>query len=163
MDNLIYYFLGVFTTILGIILKNINIGNLLTDPYILEVYIFNPSHSGAPIGFGVKNNTQYRLKTDITITPIINKCRYFTEKYYEVINPDGEYAVVSKKLEYKYISHINEKYKLNAESYQGNKQPLKFELIAHFRNNRFQVMKIHNSTKILTAYEPSTKEFRQIE
>jgi hypothetical protein len=150
---------GIISFVAGIIYKN----EPLTDPFILEVFISNLQHSDAPVGFKVKNTTKIRLKTDITISPIVHNVRYSPSKYEKVLNPGEEYIVSRIEGDYKYIRFINEKHHMNTGSYQNNQQPLKFELRAHFRNNRFQVMKIHNSTTILSAYEPKTKEFLQIE
>ena len=66
---LISFFFGVLGTILYF-------GNPFTDPFILEVFISNLQHSHGPIGFKVKNTTQYSLKTDISITPIVHDVRY---------------------------------------------------------------------------------------
>ena len=154
---MISFFAGVLATIFYF-------GNPFTDPFILEIFVSNKQHSDAPIGFKVKNTTQHSLKTDISITPIILNKNYSDSaiNYYKVLNPDEEYVVDKIEGDYKYIRFVNDKHGLNAESYKNNRQPLKFELQACFRNSKFKVLKIHTCISIICAYNPSNKSFLRI-
>ena len=134
-------------------------GELITDPFILEIFISNKKHIDAPIGFKVNNTTKHSLKTDIAITPVVHNELFSTIKYYEVLNPGGEYVVERIEGDYKYIRHINAEYGLN---YKNNRQPLKFKLRARFRNSRLKVLKTRNYTEIVCAYKPENKSFSRI-
>ena len=142
----------------------LNFSDLFTDPFILEVFISNQQHPDAPVGFKVKNTTKFSLKTDITITPIVNDVKYFdsAKEYNIVLNP-GEKVECGIEGDYQYIRYINAKHALNADSYENNLQPLKFELRACFRNNKIKVLKISRCTTIFSAYHPQNKSFSRIE
>ena len=161
--SLILFLITLISFIVGIIAMIYTISNPFTDPFILEVFISNPNHANALIGFKLTNNTQHSLKTDIIITPIVHDKKYGTIPYDKVLNPGEEYVEPEIKGEYGKIRDIDHKHNLNADSYKNNKQLLKFELQARFKNSRFKVLKIHDSTKITTAYDNITRTFRRVE